>query len=219
MLTALVTVVVTFVLTGVVGNFIVQAWQQHNWLRQRRIMEVEAQYAALQKTFDEISELAGKRQHRMFRLLSSLIKGDAAMIQKRAEDYDESTTLWNERLVGQYAKLTMQLDRGSQLAIRLERDVQNPFVALDAELSRLLAAWRSSGAKASTSDFARLSSRLNSFQGRLLRFNKATLKQIADRKARLYEPPRFTPATLDSFPTWELVKALFKPRQHRLDIS
>jgi hypothetical protein len=217
MLTTLFTILLTFALTGLLGNFIVQTWQQQNWLRQRRIMEVEAQYTALQTTFNEVSELAGRRQHRMFRLLSSLGKDDDDVVQKRAADYDESSAQWNERLVAQYAKLTMQFESGYRLATRLEEDIQPRFVAIDTELSRLLGARRRSGAKVSKKDFARLSQNLNALQGKIGLFSKVTLKEIADQKKGLYQPRRFTPYTLDSFPTWELFKALFKSRQRHLD--
>jgi hypothetical protein len=215
MWTAIITVLLTFILTGILGNFVVQAWQHHNWLVQRRILEAEEQYKALQKTFDEVSELAGKRQHRMFRLLSSLWGEGDDVVRKRLSDYDESATMWNERLAAQYAKITMQLDYW--LTLRLDREIQPRFVRLDAELTRLTTA-RLNGVKLSSADFGRLSQALNALQGQIIGFNKATLKQIDDKKVALYRPKDFNLGTLDSFPTWELFKALFKPRKHSLDI-
>jgi len=214
MVTAVVTVLLTFILTGILGNSIVQAWQHRNWIIQRRIQEAELRYAALQKTFDEVSELAGKRQHRMFRLLSSLTRNDEDVVRKRLAEYDEASTLWNERLVAQFSKLTMQLTHG--LSLQLEREIQSQFVKLDGELGRATVA-RLKGTKLRNADFVRLSNMLNGLQGRIGTFNKRTLRYIDDEKKALYQPEKLSLRTLDRFPTWELFKALFKPRQSSFD--
>lgn len=214
MLTAIITVLLTFILTGLVGSSIVHSWQQHNWLVQRRIIEAEEQYKALQKTFDEVSELAGKRQHRMFRLLSAIWQGTDETIKKRLSDYDDASLLWNEKLPTSNAKLTMQLTYW--LSIRLEEQVQRRFVRLDSELTRLATA-RLNGKKLLAADYARLSQALNVLNGQIVRFNKATLKEIEDKRASLYRPKTFHAGTLDSVPSWELFKALFKPGQHSFD--
>lgn len=214
MLTAIVSVLLTFFLTVVVGTSVVHGWQHRNWIIQRRILEAEEQYKALQKTFDEVSELSGKRQHRMFRLLSSIRHGTDETIAKRLSDYDEATVAWNERLSSLYAKLTRQL--GYWLSTELEGRIQQRFVRLDVELTRFAAA-RLGGANMSSHDFARLSNALSVLQGRIVRFNKVALKEIESKKASLYQPKKFNALTLDSFPTWELFKALFKSRKHSLD--
>lgn len=216
MLTAIFTVLLTFILTGLIGSSVVQAWQHHNWIIQRRILEEEEQYRTLQKTFDEVSDLAGKRQHRMFRLLSSIWQGTDETIKKRLSDYDDAALSWNEKLSTHYAKLTQQLSY--QLSLRLEDQIQIPFVALDSQLTRLAAA-RLGGTKLSPQDFSRLSSELSALHGRIVKFNKRTLKEIEDKKASLYRPRNFNVWTLDSFPTWQLFKALFKERKPSFDKS
>jgi hypothetical protein len=213
-LTTIITVLLTFVLTSIVGNRVVHSWQQHNWLGQRRILEAEEQYKALHKTFDEVSELAGKRQHRMFRLLSGIRHGKNDILQKRLADYDEASLAWNERLSTSYAKLTMQLNY--QLSLRLETRIQRRFVELDAELTSLTTAKLKDAKKMSATDFARLSKALSTLHGEIVNFNKATLKDIEEKKGILYEAD-LNPRTLYDFPTWELFKALFKPRKHSFD--
>ncbi len=215
MWTAIVTILLTFLLTSVLGNFFVHAWQHQNWLIQRRILETEAQYEALQKTFDEVSDLAGKRQHRMFRLLSSLLHDGDDTIGKRLADYDEATALWNERLAGMFARLTMHLNYG--FTRQLERRIQPRFVGIDSALSKLTSA-RLSGARVSRVDAARLSQSLSVLHGQIVTFNRDALKQIDRQKRDLYRPRTFSRYTLDSFPTWELFKALFKPRIERRDV-
>ncbi len=214
MIATIATILLTFILTGVVGSKVVHAWQHHNWLVQRRIIEAEDQYKTLQKTFDDVSELAGKRQHRMFRLLSSIRSGDDERIKKRLSEYDEATLVWNEKLSTHYARLTQQLTY--ELSARLENDIQRKFVELDGQLTRCASA-KLTGVLLSPQEFGRLSRALNVLHGRIVKFNKATLNEIANKKESLYRPPAFNSRTLDSFPTWELFKALFKPGQHRFN--
>jgi preprotein translocase subunit YajC len=46
----LITVILSFVLTGIIGNFLVQRWQQRNWHEQHRLLRLE-------KEMDELIEL------------------------------------------------------------------------------------------------------------------------------------------------------------------
>ncbi len=216
MLDTLFTVLLTFVLTGLVGSRVAHAWQQRNWVVQKRIIEAEEQYKALQKTFDEVAEQAGRRQHRMFRLLSGIRQGSADIIKKRLADYDEAALAWNEKLPTSNAKLTMQLSYW--LSRRLEDQIQRRFVSLDAQLTRLAKAGLSGGTLSSR-EFGRLSSELNSLNGQIVAFNKTVLKEIDAKKASLYQPRPFNVETLNTFPTWELFKALFKSGKNGLNIS
>lgn len=212
-MSTILTVLFTFVLTSIVGTWIVHAWQRHNWIVQRRILEAEEQIKALQKTFDEVSELAGKRQHRMFRLLSAIRQGTDDTLTKRLADYDEASLTWNEKLSTIYAKLAYQLRY--PFSLRLEADIQKRFVKLDNELTGLIAA-RRNGATISTAGTAPTSKELVALHTAIVRFNKDTLLEIERQKQILYEP-ELNAKTLHRFPTWQLFKALFKPRKHSLD--
>lgn len=57
MWTAILTVLLTFVLTVLVGNRFIQAWQHRNWLEQQRLLDTEKEYKALQEVFDEVASL------------------------------------------------------------------------------------------------------------------------------------------------------------------
>jgi hypothetical protein len=212
-LTTIITALVTFVLTGLVGSWVVHTWQHHNWIVQRRILEAEEQLRALQKTFDEVSELAGKRQHRMFRLLNGIRQATDEIFRKRLAEYDDSSVVWNEKLSTIYAKLSTQLRY--RFSLRLEERIQRSFVKLDSDLTNLTAA-RLNGGKMSSADYARLSKALNELHGEIVNFNKAALQEIERQKRILYQPD-LDAKTLDSFPTWELFKALFKPRKRSFD--
>ena len=215
MLTALSTVLVTFVLMGLVGSRVAYSWQQRNWVVQKRIIEAEEQYKALQKTFDEVSEHAGRRQHRMFRLLASIHRDSKDVIEVRLAAYDEATSVWNEKLPISNAKLTMQLNYG--LSVRLEEQVQRRFARLDAQITSLAKA-AIGGSKIGPREFAELSRELDRLTGQIVGFNKAVLRAIENKKESLYEQKPFNVRTLNSFPTWELFKALFKSREQRLDV-
>src|SRR5262245_56868417 len=103
MLTAVVTVVLTILFSGLAANRLVQARQHRNWMAQQRLSDAEKDHQALQAVFDEVASLASKRQHKMFRLLH-LINDDKEVFNQRLSEYDSALVEWNERLNAIFAK-------------------------------------------------------------------------------------------------------------------
>src|SRR5467141_3581411 len=95
--TAAVTAVVTFFFTGLLGNFLVQRWQQRNWLNQHRLLGAEKRLEELQKLIDEITSLGDARNFRIRRIIRHT-PGDISTLQTLREAYDQSVVQWNERL-------------------------------------------------------------------------------------------------------------------------
>lgn len=215
MLTAVITVILTFALTGLVGNRVIQAWQYRNWLSQQRILDAEREHKALEEIFDEVTSLAGKRQHRMRRLLDVLVHGDVKLVNKRLSEYDDSVVAWNERLNALFAKITMHLDWG--LTKRLEDRIHGSFVSIGHDLERMTKCRLAKG-KIPPTDISRVSNKLNELQATLFTFNRDTLKAISEKKRAIYREQELTENTLNSIPTWELFKALFQPRKQRNNV-
>jgi hypothetical protein len=90
MWTAVVTVLLTFLFTGFGANRLIQAWQLRNWISQQRLADAEKEHQALQDVFDEVATLAGRRQHKMMRLLSRISSNDEDKIPK-----DSWNTTWH----------------------------------------------------------------------------------------------------------------------------
>ncbi|MDR3571231.1 MAG: hypothetical protein P4L81_03460 [Candidatus Pacebacteria bacterium] len=214
MLTAIVTVLLSFILSGIAGNYLLHGWQHRNWLEQQHLMHEEKEFAALQELFDEIASLAGRRHFRMFRLLSSARGTDLDLIRARLGEYDQAVISWNERLSALYAKLTMQIRwRNTQ---ELE-DIQATFVSLGHDLEAI-AGDRLSGETVTGQRIRAASATLNALQGKIGNFNKHLLRFINKKRAAIYEDIKVTEDNLDRIPTWELFKALFKSGVQRNNV-
>jgi hypothetical protein len=206
---AILTVFLTFLLTGVAGNRLVHYWQHRNWLRQQLVLNEEKEHEALQHVFDEISELAGKRQHRMFRLLHGIRGTDDEALQQRQTDYDEATIAWNDRLISLFARVTMHAEW--RLTKRLEDDIQAAFVTIGANLDKM-ARDRLAGRAMNSGDTARVLAALNKLQGKISGFEKDVIRFMQSKRKSFTRAAELTPYNLDRFPTWELLKALFERR-------
>jgi len=71
-MSAIIAVIVGSILTGLIGNWLVQGWQQRNWLLQQRFLGHEKEYFALKDLADEIASLLGARIYQCRRLLRNL---------------------------------------------------------------------------------------------------------------------------------------------------
>src|SRR4051812_22670539 len=81
--TAIVTVVLTFVLTGFAGNLLVQRWQMRNWVVQQRFLGEQKQYDSLNSLCDDLIMSSGQRLWKMRSLLRSLSQSRDEIITRR----------------------------------------------------------------------------------------------------------------------------------------
>jgi len=214
MWTAVVTVVLSFLFTGLAANRLIQAWQYRNWKAQQRLSDAEKDHRALQDVFDEVATLAGKRQHKMMRLFY-VINDNEDVLKQRFGEYDTAVAEWNERFNAISAKLTMHLEWS--FTHRLEDGIQKSFVSLGNELERFVKR-RKNNERISATEILRVRQRLDLLQRHIFQFNRDMLKFLLGRKQEIYKEKPLTLHTLDSFPTWELFKALFNPRIRRNEI-
>lgn len=73
-------ILVTFLLTSVVGAKFAQRYQQRNWEHQKRISDQDAERKAAEVAFRDISKLMDKRLYRMRQLLWALNRDDSRRI-------------------------------------------------------------------------------------------------------------------------------------------
>ena len=217
MTTAVVTVLQTFMLTGLIGNWLVQRWQHRNWLNQQRFLGAEKEYNALKELFEEISSLLGKRLSRMNRLLRVVNSSDKELLQSRLKDYDEAVAEWNGKLNAFFVRITMY-DRFYRTE-RLENEVHASLVRSGSRLERLVSRSLSHEA-VSAKEITELSDRLNTLQGQIFSFNRDFLRAVQAKQQRTYYGVwiEFTRQNLEEFPTWKLFKLLFVPRIELLGI-
>jgi len=197
-----------FLLTGLIGNRVLQAWQARNWFLQQRFLGQEKEYIALKELSDEIATLLGVRIFYMQRLIRTLVNGDDAKITARIKEYDEALKRWNERLTSFYVRLPILTQY--ELARRLEENIQAKLVSAGATIEQL-AANRAPGVGIQKADANRVEREILAIQGQAISFNKKLLYLVRSRRTDVYfgTPIKFSPHTVNHFSTWQLVKALF----------
>lgn len=205
---SILSVVIGFVLTGLIGNRLVQAWQSRNWFLQQRFAGKEKEYLALKELADEIAVLLGIRMYHMQRLAGSLLKISDEKLATRVAEYEEAVKRWNERLTSFYVRLPLLASY--EMAHRLESSLQVEFVNLSTSIDKLLHD-RQAGGAPSKREIEAVGSKLSNLQGRVINFNKEMLRTVEGRRSEVYygEKVPFTSGNLAAFSTWQLIKALF----------
>lgn len=201
-------IVVGFVLTGLIGNRLVQAWQARNWLLQQRFLGQEKEYVGLKELADEIVSLLSVRIYHMRRLNRAIATGVDEDVVSNLKEYDDILKRWNERLPSFYIRLTMLADY--DLALCLEDSIQADLVRVGADIEYLAAKHKIS-APINKNQSSRIVSDLNKIQGSSISFNKHLLNVLHSRRVDVYFGKRipFSPENLQHFSSWQLIKALF----------
>jgi hypothetical protein len=207
-MSTIISVVLGFVLTGVVANHLVQRWQQRNWLIQQRFLGHEKEYIALKDLADEIASLLGARIYNMQRLLFSLRRSSDEQLVRRVADYEDIVKRWNERLTSFYVRLPLLAY--TDLGLHLESSLQTKLQMASATVEELLHQ-RRAGKTPEKNAVRGASSALSTIQANAINFNKELLRIVESRRVEVYYGTRiaFTSANIEKFSTWQLVKALF----------
>lgn len=217
MATAILTVVLTFALTGLLGNWLLQQWQQRNWLNQQRFLGEQKEYENLKELCEEIVAHSGRRITKMRRLLAILANVDEKLIRRRLKAYDQELLEWNEKLGGFYVRLTFYA--AYEMAGRLEREVQNEFVATGRALEGLTKS-RLDGKIPTIRQIGQVETAFNIAGAAIKNYNRDLLRVLEIQKTKTYYGKKIelTEESLKHFPTWELFKGLFKPWIPKLSV-
>lgn len=207
-MSAIITVIVTFIFTGVIGNRLIHAWQFRNWIKQQRFLGAEKEFFALKELSEEIVELSSRRLNKMQRLLSGLrLKNEVFEI--RFSEYDEILSNWNERLPSFYVRLTMLSTYDFTLDLE---GIHQYFVNAGRKLEALVRVRRREG-QVEAKSIEELAALLNGIQASMFEFNRELLRSVqrAQEIAYVGVETRFGPETVNLFSNWQLFKAVFVP--------
>jgi len=201
---------VTFVFVGIAGNWLVQAWQQRNWLNQQRFLGKQKEYHDLKDVFEEIVNLAGRRITRMRRLQYALHRSNDELVKVRLEEYDKILTEWNDRLNSFYVRL--KLYTPYEMVARLE-NIHESFFSIGVRLEEAVRRYQQ-GTPPAVRVIEKLDNDMNALNGVIGNFTRDMLRHVEEIGKETYfgVEVKLKPDTLELFPTWQLVKALFKPR-------
>jgi hypothetical protein len=204
----IVAILLSFLLTGVTGNMLLQRWQYRSWLNQQRFLGQEKEFQTLSHLCDELAELSGIRYSRMQRLFLVIRSSDSDLVKERLTSYSQAVEMWNERL----PSLTVRLFRltPTSLANGLEHGLQPKFVTVGRELERI-ARKRLNDSLLETADLVHLGNALNQLSAVLIDFNRKVLANVQVQKRKTYDgvTVQLNEFTIPKFRNWELFKALF----------
>jgi hypothetical protein len=201
-------ILLTFIVSGLIGNYVLQAWQARNWFAQQRFLGREKEYSALKEIADELATLLANRIFYMSRLRSAISSGSDDQFATAVTQHDDAVRKWNERLTSFYVKLTILIS--FNFAWRLEQYIQKALVETGAKLEELVRS-RNNSQAVTALQTEPLVDELNKIQGQAAKFNEALLQEVLARRTDVYYGARigFTVQNLRYFSTWKLVKALF----------
>ncbi len=207
-MTQIMSIVISFVLVTIVGNFLMQRWQQNSWLRQQQFLGQEKEYAALRDFFPELSGAIGSRLYLSKRLFSALQSKDIDFVEVTLRDYDNAITSWNEAIGRFYAQLTIYVNY--EYTSKLESTIHLPFQTIGTMLEQGVRA-RRQGTFIATQDKHQIEDILRGLNVANAQFNRNLLRTIDEKRKSVYFGRRleYTETNLSKYSTWELIKALF----------
>lgn len=202
-------------ITGLVGNWLVQRWQLRNWFSQQRHTSDQQELSDLTALFDEVSKSASARLNVMRSLLNDLRSG--SNVENSVLEYKKAIGDWNISLHSWFARITFLINW--ETTISLERDLHAEFVGVGAKLEVLIRDFRSGGNLAQ-SRIAQADKSLNSLTGQLDRFLKLILRHIQEKRSIIRNGRHifYNRTDLAEYTTLDLVKALFVSDVDKIDI-
>ncbi|MGV7029857.1 hypothetical protein [Methylobacterium symbioticum] len=208
--TSIITVLLTFLCTGLMANWLIQRWQYRNWLNQQRFLGAEKQYEALKAVADDISKVSAKRLSAMFRVLSALDQS-ADRLEERRKIYSDAVDEWNQNINSFQYKTTLYFNWG--MTQRLEHDINENFVKIGGRIERNIRI-KQINDQAKISDKQEILSQLFKLQGILGNFHRDMLNVVLQKQASTYQGVEigYNESDLQYFSTWQLIKALFITR-------
>lgn len=202
---ALLATVVGALLTAVLGNRLVQFWQQRNWIHQQQFSGLEKEYVALKGLSDALIKDCGSRLSSMRSLVSALRRGG---FQDELEAYRLVLSTWNGSIHAYYAQLTFQLKW--DCATHLEHRVHDKFVEAGVEIESAIRNL-SVGKPVRRGQFNSLDIRLNEIAGEIADFSRVLVRSTEERRQEVFYGRKlaYTKSDIVMFSNFDLIKLLF----------
>lgn len=210
-MTEIIAVIIGFILSGLIGNALLQQWQHRSWMRQQKFLGAEKEYQALVELSNEVSSTLSRRIYKSRRLLWAVRSLSDDYVEDRLREYDSSLVEWNEKLTSMYVRLTIYADYYDRW--ELDSYFQEPLQQVGIKLEAAVRA-RRSGKTPNYSDLYEAEKSLEHIHARSLNFTRGLLKQVVEVRENIYDGRAlaYTASNLEKYSTWELIHALFVTR-------
>lgn len=214
----IIVIVISFILTIVIGGKIAQARQQDSWIAQQRFSGEEKEYFELKELCDEVASSLGTRIYAMRRLTLQLIAyvRHAKFDQSAVEDYRVAVKSWNENVNSYYVRFS-QLGLG-RFRYRLESELHDPMRKQGDLIDNAI--YKKEEKSGHVDGLRSVVVELNRINAASLDFNKSLLQDVHNKRVKIYFPKRiiFSRDTMSTFSTWILIKAIFVVDVNRISV-
>lgn len=192
-------------LTAVLGNRLVQYWQQRNWFHQQQFSGLEKEYVSLKSLTDAINRDCGSRLAAMRDLNGALKRGEYT---HELQAYRVVISAWNSQIHVHYAQLTFQMEWA--YAKHFEVYVHEAFVevgrAIEAEVRHQ---------KNGDPRFDRCASidrSLNDLAGQVADFSRRLVRATEERRQEVFygREVKYSRSDIIRLGNFDLIKLLFE---------
>ena len=169
-MSALVSVVVGFLLTSVLGGALGLIFQERSWRHQHDIQLRDLERDRASQVFEEVSRLLDKRLYRLEQVYWHL-QDDLRDV--KMDDYREILYEWNDG-INRILALTLQYF-GNEMRHRLDYQIGHEFVDLGRGVERL---WKTPSMSTDSSSSTLISTRLRTLHELVYTFNLDMLRPL-----------------------------------------
>jgi hypothetical protein len=212
LLNTLVTTIVGFLLTGLVGTWITYFWQSRSWRHQQTYSRQKEKLETQIRITEDISNLIARRKFRMLRACFALKRMNKERIEKSWSSYDEIVISWNEEVNGYITKLRHYFDKRIQWDLDIH--ITNQFRIIGEELELVKRKYEAGNID---NDFSRILVRieqqLTDFNGETNAFVAKLWDKIEHTKSDVDGNPRVSEEDHEKLSIIYLVKSLFARRE------
>ena len=177
-------------------------------MAQHSLRRSEKEIDDLKSLIGELLRLGTARIFRMQRVVKNLKSGNDTTFEKIRSDYDLALVAWNDRFTSLGVGLRLHADY--RYTDRLDL-IQHQFVEVADYIDEAVKQREARAIR--PGNVTQLEQRLNRLSGAMFDFGKDLERFLIARRKDAYDGKWFvfSPETLGLFPTWYLLKALFKP--------
>lgn len=197
--------IIAAVVTGIIGNRLVQAWQHRNWRNQQQFSGLEREYNELKVLTDGLLRDCGYRLSIMRELSAALKRGDW---DDELKAYRHALHEWNRSLHSYYAQVTFHLEW--KYVTELENYVHTPFVNVGRTIEREVR-HQMAGANPDVARLDSIDATLNDVAGSVANFSRLLSRETELRRQEVFYGKRlfYKMSDIRWFSDVELIKLIF----------
>lgn len=194
------------IMTAIIGNWLVQRWQQNNWVLQQRQSLKKTEIDEIKSLASDIHSITSRRIFYTRRALHDF-RDSSTRFSKSLDNYSQSVLEWNQELGNIYSRISLLLSYSD--SIFFEKSVHEKFVIASRVLDICI---RSQQPKTLEPRFVRfISSQMDEINGQVIDFNRDLLRKTRETREFLLNGRviHYDRWSLNEFSTLELATLLF----------